>query len=148
MPGFGPGPYPGLGLPTAPPNRLLPHRLGLPLRSGSRSFSQAEEIMAAASYAIAQATALIRASLTPFLMYSPLIPRDTGRMAYSALMHLVVSALAGDLNLLIWFDTFYAEYVEFRQQFVQRLMPHIREVVQTSILTAFKNNGLELEVVI
>lgn len=116
------------------------------LRSGGRAFTRLGDVMSALDLADAQATALARAALTSYLQNSPKVPRQTGRMAQTAVDHLLASGLTGALDLLIWFDTPYAGSVEDRRHFIEVIYPEVVQLVLDAIRTGYRNNGFEVRV--
>ena len=75
-----------------------------------------------------------------FLQTSPEIPRKTGKMAQSAIDNLFQSF--DDID--VWFNTIYADDVEERTQFIEKITEQIYSICEESQKRAFKQYNLEI----
>ena len=101
--------------------------------------------------AIIQARELSRVHLWQYFLSEPQIPVDTGFMRNQAIGSLLSSGLGGlapDYILDMWFNTFYAPFVQDKQRFLEKIKPTIFRIVRNDWIEALANQGLRAEVTI
>lgn len=86
-----------------------------------------------------------------FLLLNPIIPRDTGLMMRSAINHLFENASIDPLVLDIWYDTYYAGWVNNNAlignttvpnrnlHFLERTLPYMDELVINALKQALES---------
>jgi hypothetical protein len=109
-------------------------------------FRSIDEVKQKMEIADAIATANARANITSLLMTDPDVPVRTGFMRDQAVASLLSSGLTGDLDLLIWFNTFYAQYVQDRKRFIDKILPKIVQIMDNAIIKAYQSQGFQVTI--
>lgn len=104
---------------------------------------------------IARATSLAKFKLLPWSLIDliPLggiIPKDTGVMSKTNHWNIHNSGHRGELDLVIWFSTPYAQFVEDNpsrtgsQHFMSRVDPKVKQIIGDAIISALSQQNIEV----
>lgn len=124
-----------------------------------KTFGSSEVFKSAITLAIAQATAfgkiqLMSWSITDWIPRGGNIPVDTSVMAFSNFTSILNSGSFGILDLLVHFDTFYAQFVQDKpsstgsQGYMDRITPIVKDLVIQAIKQSFTTEGIEIVAII
>lgn len=102
---------------------------------------------------IAKATAIAKTKLLPWSLRDTIpqggiIPKDTGFMASTNYWSIANSGFLGQLDIIIHFDTPYAQFVEDKpsktgsQGFMEKVLPKVSQMIADSIVEAISQNNL------
>jgi len=91
-----------------------------------------------------EAIVLAKQRLIIFLLSDPLVPRKTGLMANTALSHMFDGSYDDNSTIGLWFDTFYADFVEDKVHFIENITDPFIELCQQAQIEAFARQGLKI----
>lgn len=116
------------------------------LRSGSRKFRNSTDLKIAIDIAIVNFVSNTKVVLFNYLMAEPRIPVDTGLMRDTAILHVWQSPLTVNFDIDVWFDTFYAHWVEENTGFLESIETRITLHIIEQLENAFNTEGFDVEV--
>ena len=86
--------------------------------------------------------------LISYFRSESLIPKKTHRLVESAVNNLLTYGLGSEFELMVWFDTFYANKVENRTHFLEIITPNIYQIIQNALASTYASMGIKSEVLI